>query len=64
MAPAGSFAALTAALDGGADAVYLGVHRFTMRARSRGFEPDDLDEAVRRCHDRGARMYLTVMSWQ
>ena len=50
LAPAGSMTALQAALDAGADAVYLGLDAFNMRARaSANFTRDELPEAARRC---------------
>ena len=42
MVPAGSEAALIAAIDAGADSVYFGVGKLNMRARSADFTPDDL----------------------
>ena len=53
--------ALQAALDAGADAVYLGLDAFNMRARaSANFTRDELPEATRRCHARGVKLYLTL----
>ncbi len=61
MAPAGSRAALFAALKAGADSVYFGVGTMNMRARSaNNFLCGDLDEIVARCHERGAKAYLTL----
>lgn len=61
MAPAGSFAALQAAMDAGADAVYFGVEQLNMRAHSASrFSLADLREIVRRASERGVRTYLTV----
>ena len=61
MAPAGSFAALQAAMDAGADAVYFGVEQLNMRAHSASrFSLADLREVVRRASERGVRTYLTV----
>ncbi|MCL2739258.1 MAG: U32 family peptidase, partial [Bacteroidales bacterium] len=42
MAPAGNFAALTAAAQGGADSVYFGVGELNMRAHAaHNFQIDD-----------------------
>ena len=42
LAPAGSFASLEAAIEGGADAVYLGADKFNARMRADNFRGDDL----------------------
>lgn len=61
MAPVGSYEALAAAIDAGADAVYFGIGALNMRARSAAnFTPDDLGRIVRTAHARGVKTYLTV----
>ena len=60
LAPAGSREALVAAVQNGADAVYLGVDDFNARRGARNFPPEDLREAVAYCHLRGVRVYLTL----
>ncbi len=61
LAPAGSFAALQAALDSGADAVYFGVGNLNMRAGAAvNFKEEDLPLITELCHSRGVRAYLTV----
>lgn len=61
MAPVGSYEALAAAIDAGADAVYFGVGRLNMRARSAAnFTLDDLSRIVRTAHAAGVKTYLTV----
>lgn len=61
MAPAGSFEALQAAIDQGADSVYFGVTQLNMRARSSiNFTVEDLYEIARRCQNAGVRTYLTL----
>ena len=63
LAPAGSMTALQAALDAGADAVYLGLDAFNMRARaSANFTRAELPEAARRCREKGVKLYLTLNS--
>jgi putative protease len=63
LAPAGSMTALQAALDAGADAVYMGLDSFNMRARaSANFTRDELPEAARRCREKGVKLYLTLNS--
>lgn len=61
LAPAGDMTSLQAALDAGADAVYLGLDRLNMRNMpARNFTPDTLPEASRRCRARNVRLYLTL----
>ena len=60
LAPAGDGAAFEAALDAGADAVYLGVTELNARRGARNFRPEAFRQAVRRAHERGARAYLTL----
>ena len=61
MAPAGSWASLNAALQGGADSVYFGVGQLNMRARaSDNFSLEDLEKIGDRCRVPGVRTYLTL----
>lgn len=61
MAPAGSFEALQAAIDNGADSVYFGVDQLNMRARATmNFTLGDLEEIAERCHSHGVKTYLTL----
>src|ERR1035437_6436700 len=61
MAPAGSFESLTAAIQGGADAVYFGNEQLNMRARSNSnFVFDDLPKIVEICKANNLKSYLTL----
>jgi len=61
MAPAGSWEALRAAIQGGADSVYFGVEKLNMRARSsHNFTTADLPDIVALCREHGLRSYLTL----
>ena len=61
MAPVGSYEALNAAINAGADSVYFGVEQLNMRAASSvNFTLDDLAEIVRVAHAAGVKTYLTV----
>jgi putative protease len=63
LAPAGDMICLQAALDAGADAVYIGLGGFNMRARaSANFVKEDLPEASRRCREKGVKLYMTLNS--
>ncbi len=59
LAPAGDFERLCAALDYGADAVYLGGQSFGMRAGPANFTYDSLKSAVELAHSKGVKVYLT-----
>lgn len=59
LSPAGDMERLLAALDFGADAVYLGGKMFGMRAGSPNFTAEDLKIAADETHKRGKRLYLT-----
>jgi putative protease len=60
LAPAGSWDALRAAVENGADAVYLGGKSYSARASAANFSPEELQMAVDYCHVRGVRVYVTV----
>ena len=60
LSPAGDFEKLKSAVYFGADAVYLAGDHFGMRAASANFSNDELREAVKYCHDRGVKLYVTV----
>ncbi len=60
LAPVGEPAALRAALDGGANAVYLGTETFNARAYAGNFSVSELKDAVDAAHSRGVRVYVTL----
>ncbi len=60
LAPAGSMEALRAAVQNGANAVYLGCGMFNARQGAKNFTPQTLTEAVKYCHVRGVAVHLTV----
>ena len=60
LSPAGGPAALRAAVNNGADAVYLGVDKFNARRGAENFTLDNLAEMVRFAHVAGVRVYLTL----
>lgn len=60
LCPAGDINALKAAVDSGADAVYLGYKAFGARASAVNFDQDSLSEAVRYAHLYHARVHVTV----
>ena len=60
LAPAGNMDALKAAVAAGCDAVYLGMQIFSARAFAGNFSHEELQKAVRYCHIRDVRVYVTV----
>ena len=60
LAPAGTRAAVTAAVRCGADAVYLGAKNFNARRNAENFDEFSLAETVRFCHERGTQVFVTV----
>ncbi len=60
LSPAGSPEAVTAAVQCGAGAVYLGCGDFNARRRAKNFSREDLATAVEYCHVRGVKVYLTL----
>ncbi|MDY2829194.1 MAG: peptidase U32 family protein [Sodaliphilus sp.] len=61
MAPVGSWESLTAAWQGGADAIYFGIEGLNMRSKSSvNFTLDDLHTIAAWCHEHGMKSYLTV----
>ncbi len=58
--PAGSFEKLQYAIAYGADAVYLGIPMFSLRARGNGFQKESVAEAIEYAHARGKKVYLTA----
>lgn len=60
LAPAGGRAALIAAVQSGADAVYLGADRFSARSGADNFTLDTLGEWIDYCHLRGVKVHLAA----
>ncbi len=60
LAPVGSFEALKAAVQNGANAVYLGGKDFSARASANNFDRDELKEAVKYAHIRGTQVFVTA----
>ena len=60
LCPAGGMAQLRTALHFGADAVYGGMKQYGLRAFAGNFSGEELKEAVKLCHEKGARFYVTL----
>ncbi len=60
LAPAGGMRQLKTAFRFGADAVYLGLAQYGLRAFAGNFTPESLCEAVRYAHALGKKVYVTL----
>ena len=60
LSPAGSMEAVTAAVQNGADAVYLGYGDFNARRNAKNFTWEEAAAAVSYCHLRGCKVHLTL----
>ena len=60
LAPAGSPLALQAAVEGGADAVYLGMSAFNARIHAQNFDTETLRESIRLAHAYGTKVYVAL----
>lgn len=60
LSPAGSFAAFKAAIDGGADAIYVGGTSFNARINADNFNDSELAEAIRLAHIHNVKVYRTL----
>ncbi len=60
LAPVGSPEALSAAIEAGADAVYLGTQSMNARMGAANFDLPAIADAVSRCHRFGMKVYVTL----
>ena len=60
LSPAGSPEAVIAAVQNGADAVYLGMGDFNARRGAKNFTEEEFQKAVRYCRIRGCKVYVTL----
>lgn len=60
LAPAGDMDSLLAAVNNGADAVYIGGKKFGARKFAHNFDEQELKEAIQVCHTHGVKLYVTV----
>lgn len=60
LAPAGDMSKLKTALHFGADAVYAGGSRFSLRANAKNFDDGGLEEAVEYTHSKGKKIYVAA----
>jgi len=60
LAPAGNYEKLMTALHYGADAVYMGLSEFSLRAKADNFTAEELEKAANLIHHKGRKLYITV----
>ena len=60
LAPAGGMDSLTASINCGADAVYIGGSKFSARKNAQNFTDDEVKLAVEYAHLRGAKVHVAV----
>ena len=60
LSPVGDFDCLKAAVQNGANAIYLGGQKFGARAFAHNFDYEALKQAVNYCHLRNVKLYVTV----
>ncbi len=60
LCPAGSPAAFDAAIEAGADAIYIGGTAFNARINAKNFTAEDIRSAVKRAHSFGVKVYIAA----
>lgn len=60
LAPCGNSECLTAAVNTGADAVYLGLESFSARRNAENFSSEQLEQAVKFCHLSGVKVHVAI----
>ena len=60
LAPAGSLLALRAAIEGGADAIYIGSTAFNARMKAKNFDENDLRAGIELAHEYGVKVYVAA----
>ena len=60
LSPAGSLLSLKAAIDGGADAIYIGSTAFNARMKAKNFDENDLRAGIELAHEYGVKIYIAA----
>ena len=60
LSPAGSPEAVVAAVQSGADAIYMGLGSFNARQGAKNFTAQEFLDSVKYCHERGCKVYVTL----
>ena len=60
LAPAGSLSALKAAVENGADAVYIGGPMFSARQKAENFTQEQMIAGIQYAHERGVKVHVAL----
>lgn len=60
LSPAGSPEAVIAAVQNGADAIYMGLGNFNARRGAKNFTDEEFESSMRYCRIRGCKVYVTL----
>lgn len=60
LAPAGNLQSFNAAINNGADAIYLGLNNFNARGNIENFSVENIREVIKKAHLFGVKVYLTL----
>ncbi|MBQ6841005.1 MAG: U32 family peptidase [Bacilli bacterium] len=60
LVPAGNYASVVAAINNGADAIYIGGKKFGARAFASNFSEEEIENVIKLCHLYGVKVYITV----
>ena len=60
LSPAGSPEAIIAAVQNGADAIYMGLGNFNARRGAKNFTDEEFERSMRYCRIRGCKVYVTL----
>ena len=60
LSPAGSPEAVIAAVQNGADAIYMGLGNFNARRGAKNFTDEEFERSMRYCRIRGCKVYVTL----
>ena len=60
LAPAGNIESFKAAVNSGADAIYMGLGKHNARVMAKNFTLQDYKECIDYAHIRGVKVYLTL----
>jgi len=60
LSPAGNLEKLKVAIHYGADAIYIGLKNFSLRANATNFDEDELKEAIQYLHEREKKIYVAI----
>ena len=60
LSPAGSPEAVIAAVQNGADAIYMGIGNFNARRGAKNFTDEEFERSMRYCRIRGCKVYVTL----